>query len=923
MRSLRVAASIAFIFGSLCLSELGIAQGLQVTYGSRGVQTLSYNGTLLEDVGANGSDAFHIWHMKMTDLSGNAASCAECGWGESNMGRNWNGATNTMTYSFSWGLISVQFAQAGNSLNMNVSVTNQANSGYIFDGATIYPFVLNFAQLPAGFIDPSYSQLGYETIGPGVVNADFGVGEVVSVDTNASKPLYSGFQPAGHGFAYTPIISGTTPDGLAAFLPHFDRPVLPGQTDSFTVSLRFAPSGTPTGNLAQDAYQNWAQTWPAQLNWSDRRAIGTVYLASSPQGNVSQPGGYPNNPRRYFNDSNAQDFDVTTVAGLAAFQKKILQQAASQVTNLQNLNAQGVVTWDIEGEQYPQSTSYVCSPDEIAQVAPEMESVITDRTSPYFNMKLDDAYFLIMRSAGFRVGVCVRPQHFTLNADGTAQQVYLPDASVEAEMLRKMQYAHNRWGATLFYVDSSVEIDGAVLDASIFQQLQAALPDSLIMPEESTPKHYAYTAPFQSFIDLGATGTDAAVYNYYPKAFSAILVNDAAASTLAASQAKLTASVKNGDVLMTHVDYWQANDPTIVQIYQNAGQSAQPAPVPVPVAPPATPVTILSPAAGATISGAVSVVGQLNVTVGTGGSQLVVDGSPVGGVVGGQGPFSYPLDSTLLNNGPHTIQISVDDTSSNVDLSAPVSVIVSNVTVPAPPAPPPVVSVPVAPSPTTNSGVAITLPSSGATLAGVVQVLAQVSVPLDAAGSYLMVDGNEIGTQRVSQGPFQYALDTTTLSDGSHTLQIWAHDIGNNTDLSATLPVTVANGAAAPVQPVTPVTPTQPTPTQPTQTVVPTQPAAPVASAYPISLDYPVSGQGVFGVVEVTATIPQTLDAAGSYLMLDGSEVGTRRIGAAPYIYGIDTASLTPGQHTLQIWAHDTNNDTLLSNPVQVTTSGN
>jgi hypothetical protein len=170
MRSLRVAASIAFIFGSLCLSEL--------TYGSRGVQTLSYNGTLLEDVGANGSDAFHIWHMKMTDLSGNAASCAECGWGESNMGRNWNGATNTMTYSFSWGLISVQFAQAGNSLNMNVSVTNQANSGYIFDGATIYPFVLNFAQLPAGFIDPSYSQLGYETIGPGVVNADFGVGEV-------------------------------------------------------------------------------------------------------------------------------------------------------------------------------------------------------------------------------------------------------------------------------------------------------------------------------------------------------------------------------------------------------------------------------------------------------------------------------------------------------------------------------------------------------------------------------------------------------------------------------------------------------------------------------------------------------------------------------------------------------------------------
>jgi hypothetical protein len=32
---------------------------------------------------------------------------------------------------------------------------------------------------------------------------------------------------------------------------------------------------------------------------------------------------------------------------------------------------------------------------------------------------------------------------------------------------------------------------------------------------------------------------------------------------------------------------------------------------------------------------------------------------------------------------------------------------------------------------------------------------------------------------------------------------------------------------------------------------------------------------------------------------------------------------MAAGQHKLQIWAHDTNNDTLLSNPVQVTTSSN
>jgi hypothetical protein len=242
------------------------------------------------------------------------------------------------------------------------------------------------------------------------------------------------------------------------------------------------------------------------------------------------------------------------------------------------LNAQGAITWDIEGEQYPQDTSYVCEPDKIAQVAPEMESTVVDTASEYFGMKLDDAYFKIMRDAGFRVGVCVRPQHFTLNGDGTAKQVYLPAADIPTELIRKMKYAHDRWGATLFYVDSTVDANGAVLDAGIFNQVAAALPDSLLVPEESTPKYYAYTAPFKSFLFHGDLATDAMVYSYYPQAFSVNLINDVDAGTLAANLRQLTNAVRHGDVLMTHADYWQANNPTVVQIYQstsgNGGTSA-------------------------------------------------------------------------------------------------------------------------------------------------------------------------------------------------------------------------------------------------------------------------------------------------------------------------------------------------------------
>jgi hypothetical protein len=189
-------------------------------------------------------------------------------------------------------------------------------------------------------------------------------------------------------------------------------------------------------------------------------------------------------------------------------------------------------------------------------------------------------------------------------------------------------------------------------------------------------------------------------------------------------------------------------------------------------------------------------------------------------------------------------------------------------------------------------------------LAGTVSVTAQINANLDPAGSYLMVDGTRLGTMRVSQSPYVYALDTTTLSNGNHTLQIWAHDTSNNVDLSATVSVTVANSANA-------STPTPaPTPT-PTQT--------PPPSSYPITLAYPVTGQGISGVVSVAAIMTQALDAAGSCLMVDGAEWGFSRVGAPPYVYPLDTSILTPGQHTLQVWAHDLNNETLLSNPVAVT----
>ena len=309
------------------------------------------------------------------------------------------------------------------------------------------------------------------------------------------------------------------------------------------------------------------------------------------------------------------------------------------------------------------------------------------------------------------------------------------------------------------------------------------MPDSLLIPEESTPKFYAYTAPFKTFLFHGDLGTDVSVYGFYPHAFSVNLVNDVDPGKLAAAQTQLTAAVRQGDILMVHADYWQANNPTVVQIYADAGVSA---------------------------------------------------------------PVQTP----------------------------------------------------------SSAGVTLTQPASNAVVSGAITVAGQMTLTLDAAGSYLMVDGAAIGIKRVTQAPFLYPLDTTTLANGTHTLQLWAHDIGNDTVLSNPVVVTVANTVAAAA------------PAPPPAAVSPSLLAA--ASTSAVRLTYPSGGQAISGIVEATAAITQTLDAAGSYLLIDGAEKGWRHVGAAPFIYEVDTSTMSVGQHTLQVWAHTIGNTTVLSDIVTV-----
>ena len=174
-----------------------------------------------------------------------------------------------------------------------------------------------------------------------------------------------------------------------------------------------------------------------------------------------------------------------------------------------------------------------------------------------------DEYFKRFRDAGLRVGICVRPQEINF-VNGAPQQVDSPDPVTTLK--RKIAYAKKRWGCTLFYVDSTVNGQGA-LDADVFRQVAVAFPDVLLMPENETLRYYAYSAPLNSFAHHGVASTPPRAREVYPRAFSVLLAGD---GDFGARRADLVAAVRRGDILLFHGWWPNPNNAAVKSIYEEA-----------------------------------------------------------------------------------------------------------------------------------------------------------------------------------------------------------------------------------------------------------------------------------------------------------------------------------------------------------------
>jgi hypothetical protein len=90
-------------------------------------------------------------------------------------------------------------------------------------------------------------------------------------------------------------------------------------------------------------------------------------------------------------------------------------------------------------------------------------------------------------------------------------------------------------------------------------------------------------------------------------------------------------------------------------------------------------VNITAPAAGATVSGTVSVTATATDNVSVSSVQFLLDGVPLGAPLTA-GPYSVSWNTTTASNGAHTLGASATDPSANVGNAVGVSVSVSNAT---------------------------------------------------------------------------------------------------------------------------------------------------------------------------------------------------------------------------------------------------
>lgn len=249
--------------------------------------------------------------------------------------------------------------------------------------------------------------------------------------------------------------------------------------------------------------------------------------------------------------------------------------------------------------------------------------------------------------------------------------------------------------------------------------------------------------------------------------FSSPVAAGVAAAVLAANPS-LTAAQAEQILFSTAVDLGAAGrDPEYGHGRVDAAAAVQAA-LAAPVADIVPPTAaLLSPAAGASLSGIVAVDLAATDDVGVVRADLLVDGKVAASDT--SPPFAFAWDSTGVADGTHTLAVRALDAAGNAGASASVGVAVAN-----------------APVDVTPPTASLLSPQDGETLGNRSTVVGQAADDGGSAGLVLalLIDGKQVA--QGSGGSLSYNWNTRKLAKGWHTVEFRATDAaGHRTTASA------------------------------------------------------------------------------------------------------------------------------------------
>ncbi len=256
-------------------------------------------------------------------------------------------------------------------------------------------------------------------------------------------------------------------------------------------------------------------------------------------------------------------------------------------------------------------------------------------------------------------------------------------------------------------------------------------------------------------------------------------------------------------------------------------------------------ITLVTPTNGSTVQGTIPLSVKVTSVSQISSVALSVDSNPIGNLILSNGNYGTSIDTTLLSNGSHTFLF----TATNVDnkiATAILTINVQNVDVPA---------------------IAVVSPDGGSTVSGSVPLSVKVTGNTPISTVSLTIDSVSMGNLTLTNGNYGITVDTTMLSNGSHTFQVTARNSGGKT-ATATVTLNVAN-FDVPI----------------------------------VNVLSPAKGDTVKEIVPLSVQVVGDTPISSVALTVDSTSMGNLILSNGSYVASLDTTQLSDGSHTLKFVA--------------------